>query len=221
MPLGDSRAVTTTDDSQPDDTESEDTGSDDTESEDTGSDDTGSEDAGSEDTGSDDTTEGVPSPFTSAAWLGLAAPVALVALVLSVIALVVAINSDGSGGGGGGGGGDTSSSGGSVSTSLDAELKEFEFDLGSSTIAADTDVPVSLDNTGAVVHNFALLVAGANPADESKINDGMILVNLGDVSGGESGSGTLNVPAANYLVVCLIPGHFDAGMSAQLSAAPG
>ena len=47
----------------------------------------------------------------------------------------------------------------------------------------------------------------------------MILVQFDDVDPGASLEGSLNLPAEDYLVVCLIAGHFDQGMKAPITVA--
>ena len=153
----------------------------------------------------------IPYSTVTAGWLNLFAPLVLVSLALSLIALVVAIKADETtiiqGGG----------AGGAASTTLDAEMGEFFFDLDPPTIAGDTDVAVSMTNTGSIEHNLAVLDAGKDPSSGSNITDDMILTQFDDLQSGESLSGTLNLAPETYLVVCLIPGHFDSGMKADLT----
>ena len=155
----------------------------------------------------------IPYPTLTAGWLTLLAPAVLLSLVLSIFALVLAINGYEretivqSGGGPGAG-----------ATTLDAELNEWAFVFDSPAIAAGVDVPVTMTNTGVVEHNLAVLREGADPADESLLTDSMVIANLGDLDAGASGSGTLNLDEGEYLVVCLIAGHYNAGMKAPLSA---
>ncbi len=159
-------------------------------------------------------TEDEAAEPAAGSWASLFGPLALVSLVLSIIAVIVAVNADGttvaqSDGGPAAGGAQT----------LDADLSEFAFSFSESSIAADTDVAVSFTNVGLVEHNFSVLREGANPADEASISDSMVIADLGTISGSESGSGSLNLSPAEYLVVCLVAGHFDAGMSASLTVA--
>lgn len=157
----------------------------------------------------------IPYATVTAGWLNLFAPLVVVSLALSVIAIVVAINADETTvvQGGGGGGGEA------AATALTAGMGEFFFEFDSSTIAADTDVAVTMDNIGSTVHNMVVLNAGVNPDSGANINEGMILTQFDDVEPGASLTGTLNLPPAEYLVVCLISGHFDAGMRAPLTVA--
>jgi len=69
------------------------------------------------------------------------------------------------------------------------------------TIAANTDVAVSLPNQGAAVHNFNV--------DELNIHSG-------DVQPGQTGSVTINAAPGDYQYYCSIPGHKEAGMVGTL-----
>lgn len=153
----------------------------------------------------------IPYGTAQAAWLVILTPLAVLAFVLSVVALVVAVNNEG--------GGSTvvaPAAGSSGATEVTVDLHEFAFDPDVVAVAADTDVTVTVDNTGAVQHTWAVLRAGADPADESRVTEDMILTELGPVDPGASAAGTVNLPAGTYKVICTIPGHFDAGMSGQL-----
>ena len=68
-------------------------------------------------------------------------------------------------------------------------------------IAADTDVDISLENTGAAVHTFVI--------DELKIKV--------EVAPGETGSAMINAPAGKYTFYCDVPGHREAGMEGILN----
>jgi nitrite reductase (NO-forming) len=69
------------------------------------------------------------------------------------------------------------------------------------TIAANTDVAVSLPNQGAAVHNF---------------NVDALNIHSGDVQPGQTGSVTINAAPGDYQYYCSIPGHKEAGMIGTL-----
>ncbi len=168
----------------------------------------------------------IPFSKATAGWLYLFAPLVLVSLALSLIALVVAINADGTTASQDGADETTVSedgedTGSTASTTLDAELGEFFFNLTPPTIAGGTDVAVSMTNTGAIVHNLAVIDAGTDPSSGADITDDMILTQFDDLQAGDSLSGSLNLEPETYLVVCLIPGHLEAGMKASLTVAAG
>jgi len=79
------------------------------------------------------------------------------------------------------------------------------FDIGyrveAITIPAETDVVVSLVNTGAAVHNLVV--------DE-------LAIDL-EVPAGETRVFVLNAPAGTYTYYCSQPGHRQAGMVGTLT----
>lgn len=80
------------------------------------------------------------------------------------------------------------------------------FDLGFTpddvSIPADTDMDLTLRNTGVLEHNF-------------RIDDPEVFIDL--VPGGESRSLTVNLPAGSYQFYCSVPGHAAAGMVGTLT----
>ena len=155
----------------------------------------------------------IPYSTVTAGWLNLFAPLVLVSLALSLIALVVAIQADET----------TVVQGGppegGASTTLDAEMGEFFFTFTPGRIAGDTDVAVTMSNTGSIEHNMVVLEAGKDPSSGANVTDDMILTQFDDLQSGESLSGTLNLAPETYVVVCLIPGHLESGMKANLTVA--
>lgn len=102
------------------------------------------------------------------------------------------------GGGDDGGGGDAAQGG----DSLTVATTEFEYDPASMTIDADTDVAVTLDNSGgAVEHDFI-------------VEDEDVEISAAP---GETVEGTVNLPAGDYTVYCSVPGHRESGMEASLT----
>ena len=92
---------------------------------------------------------------------------------------------------------------GGPATELTIALRDIYFDPSTFTIPADTDVPVTMTNLGAAVHNFNI-DANANPSDPD--------IHSGDVNPGETASLTINLPAGKWFFYCNIPGHANAGM---------
>ncbi len=80
-------------------------------------------------------------------------------------------------------------------------MVDVAFEPDSLTIAADTDVEISLPNTGASVHDFVI--------DELDISE--------EVAPGDTGSVTINAPAGTYTFYCKVPGHRQAGMEGTLT----
>jgi uncharacterized cupredoxin-like copper-binding protein len=141
------------------------------------------------------------------AWLAVVTLGVLVAIGISIVALFIAMN-DGDDGGG-------SAAPAGPSTSLDIEASEFAFDPADVSIVADTDVEVALANVGAVEHNWTVLEAGTTIASEADYDDSTAVAEVA-ADPGASESGTVNLPAGSYQVICTVPGHFAAGMEGTL-----
>lgn len=170
---------------------------------------TSEEDAAPENAAAD---PGVSSPLLfgsgQSAWLAILTVGVAVAIALSATALVMA-SDDGDGGDGGG-----LASAGPV-TEVEIGMTEFAFDPENVTVVAATDVAVDVVNEGAVEHNWTVV---AEPvSDAAGIADAEILFELG-ADAGSSESGTLNVEAGSYQLICTIAGHFEAGMVGELTA---
>ncbi|MDQ3224390.1 MAG: cupredoxin domain-containing protein [Gemmatimonadota bacterium] len=81
-------------------------------------------------------------------------------------------------------------------------MVDIAFEPTEFTIAADTDVVVSLPNEGMLEHNFVI--------DELDIATEL-------VPGGESTTVTINAPAGTYEYYCSVAGHREAGMVGTLT----
>jgi uncharacterized cupredoxin-like copper-binding protein len=84
------------------------------------------------------------------------------------------------------------------------EMVDIAFNPTEFTIAANQDVVVTLTNTGATMHNFAI-----------SDNQNPTVANLGisvDVQPGETTTVTINAAAGDYYFFCDVPGHEAAGM---------
>lgn len=137
------------------------------------------------------------------AWLALVSVGVLIALAVSFVALFMAMNDED------GGGGAAAPSG--PASELTVEASEFVFDPADVTIVADTDVPVTLDNVGAVEHNWTVLEAGSTITAEDEYEEAMALTQL-VAAPGAAADGSVNLAAGSYQVICTVPGHFSAGM---------
>ncbi len=117
------------------------------------------------------------------------------------------------------GGGDDggSSAGDATTTALTIEANEFEFSPSGWTVAADTDVTITLDNKGAVIHEWVLLSSGNTISSEADFDEGLVAHKISDVEAGTTGTVTFNLPAGEYQVICKLEGHLDAGMEGTLT----
>jgi uncharacterized cupredoxin-like copper-binding protein len=143
------------------------------------------------------------------AWLALVTVGVLLALGMSIVALVLATGDDGGG----------VASPTAPATALTVDADEFSFDPADAVVVADTDVEVTLDNTGAVAHNWTVLELGTTVTDEADYDPAMAIAEVAADPGG-SASSTVNLPAGDYQVICTIAGHLAAGMEGTLEVVP-
>jgi len=95
--------------------------------------------------------------------------------------------------------------GGQPPTAVTVTMVDIAFQPNDFTIAANTDVTVTLQNTGATLHNFSV-------TDHNQFPN---VPNLGidvDVQPGQTGTATVNAPPGDYYFFCDVPGHEQAGM---------
>ncbi len=82
-------------------------------------------------------------------------------------------------------------------TTVDIAFEPTEF-----TIAADTDVTITVTNAGVLQHDFV-------------VEDTDFATDL--LNGGDSTEIVVNLPAGEYTYFCSVPGHRDAGMEGTLT----
>lgn len=117
---------------------------------------------------------------------------ALLALVVSIVALVVVGASDDDG---------SSAGGAAAAQPIEADLSEFAIDL--STDATPTAGVITVRNNGTMVHNLAV-------RDTDLVSE--------DLAAGESTRlDVSSLPDGVYEVYCDIPGHAEAGMTATFA----
>jgi len=108
-----------------------------------------------------------------------------------------------------------------AATSITVGSTEFAFTPDSWTIAADTDVSVTLTNEGTLSHEWIVLTAGTNITSESEFTEQLLEMAVEVVPPGDSGSITLNLAAGTYQVICALEGHFNGGMEGTLTVSAG
>lgn len=107
------------------------------------------------------------------------------------------------------------------STTLDVSMVEFEFDPTTFVVPAGEEITLNLSNAGSVEHEFALLNAGTQIEAEADFEESMVYFEA-ELEPGDSGTFTFTAPdEGSYQVVCVIPGHFTAGMEGQLQSTAG
>lgn len=110
------------------------------------------------------------------------------------------------------------------STEIDVSMEEFMFTPTDWTVAADEEITVNLENTGAVEHEFVILQPGVTVESEADLpeTEEELLADFvyweDEVEPGETKTLTFTAPAAGtYQIICAIEDHFDAGMTGTLT----
>lgn len=94
--------------------------------------------------------------------------------------------------------------GGQPQTQVTLTMVDIAFQPTEFTIPANTDVTVTLTNSGASAHNFSVT---------DRKNEGKTNLNISvDVDPGQTGTTTINAPAGDYYFFCNVPGHEATGM---------
>ena len=142
-------------------------------------------------------------------WLALITVGTILALVLSVVAIVMSRSEGGSGGGGST----------EATSSLTIGAVDFAFEPDVWTVIADTEADVTLNNEGGVDHNWTVLELGTTITTEDEYVAGTVLVATDDIAAGESDTVAFTYASGTYQVICTISGHFNSGMAGTLTAA--
>ena len=107
------------------------------------------------------------------------------------------------------------SSGGS---SLDITMTEYKYAPAAWTVPAGKAVTLNLKNTGSVVHTWTLV---SKPVTDmsATLDKANVLFDSGDVAAGASKTVTFTAPTTpgTYQVICTDKGHFELGMTGQLT----
>jgi uncharacterized cupredoxin-like copper-binding protein len=109
---------------------------------------------------------------------------------------------------------------GAGGTALTVGADEFAFQPDTWRAAASQDVTVTINNRGAIEHNWVILTMGTDISKAAEFSTDMALFDFGSIAAGGSATRTFNVPAGTYQVICDIPGHLDGGMHGMLIVEP-
>jgi uncharacterized cupredoxin-like copper-binding protein len=88
-------------------------------------------------------------------------------------------------------------------------MVDIAFQPNALTIPANTDVTITLKNTGVTMHNFSV-------TDHNNPNVKNLGINV-NVQPGQTQTVTVNAPAGDYYFYCNVPGHEEAGMHGTLT----
>lgn len=104
------------------------------------------------------------------------------------------------------------------STTINVTMTDFAFSPNTFTVPAGQPITINATNNGASRHTFVIMKLGKD------VGQSFIAANQADiywqtfVDAGGNKSDTFTAPSTpgEYQIICDIPGHYEAGMSASL-----
>lgn len=116
-------------------------------------------------------------------------------------------------------GGASAAAGGAAGT-IDAKLDEWSIDTNSPD-AKSGKVSFDADNVGKLPHELVVLKTD-QPAGSLKVTNGQVSEKdsvgaIRDVNAGQSKSDSLDLKPGKYVLICNLPGHYQAGMYTSLT----
>ena len=129
--------------------------------------------------------------------------------VLAIAGLVAACSSSASGGG---------------SSDVNATLKEWQFDLDSSTGPAG-EITFHIQNDGEKTHEFVVIktdtMSDSLPVDEAndEVDETAFtpVDEVEDITSGSSAELTVDLEPGHYVILCNLTGHYSKGMHADFT----
>jgi len=79
------------------------------------------------------------------------------------------------------------------------------------------EVEITLDNEGPGVHELVVLEQGVRISARADFDESTSLGKIPLLAPGDSASEVFQLDPGDYQIVCLIPGHLEAGMTADLT----
>ena len=107
----------------------------------------------------------------------------------------------------------------SPSTTLKVDMSEFMFTPNDYVIPAGQEITLELKNSGSIKHDFIILKKGVvvqTSFDREKQKDDIYFQALLESNNVQTFTFTAPAEAGEYQIICGIPGHFQAGMTAKL-----
>lgn len=120
-------------------------------------------------------------------------------LAAGLVVLVLALRSGGSG----------------PTTAVTFRADEFAYRPADAEVLSGS-VEVTLANRGQVGHELVVLAPGVHITSRDQFDETMSLLTIPSIAPGSEVTATVDLPPGAYQVVCLLPGHLEAGMSATL-----
>lgn len=128
--------------------------------------------------------------------------------ILFVLALSLALTLSGCGG-----------ASGSASKSINVTITDFAFSPNTFTVAAGAQISFNAVNNGAVQHSFAVMKLGNQVQSRfTEADKPNIYWQSANVQPGQSATDSFTAPTdpGEYQIICVVPGHFEAGMAGKL-----
>jgi uncharacterized cupredoxin-like copper-binding protein len=95
---------------------------------------------------------------------------------------------------------------------------DFTFGKDVVEVPSGSDVTIRVRNSGSLEHTWTVLAAGVQVATAEDVSASSILFTV-SVKPAQSTEVPFSVPAAgSYQVICTVPGHLEAGMTATLES---
>ena len=101
---------------------------------------------------------------------------------------------------------------------LEIEMKEFTFIPDTFTVPAGTEVTLNLTNSGALEHEWVIMIYGKEATIPFNEDDEANIFWEHELDAGAEASVTFTSPSqpGEYQVVCGTPGHLEQGMKGKL-----
>jgi plastocyanin len=111
---------------------------------------------------------------------------------------------------------------GSNSTTFDVEMNEFKFIPDTLTVPAGAAITLNLNNTGALEHEYVIMVMGSDVTLPFDADDEANIYWEKELPTKESATVQFIAPSqpGTYQVVCGTAGHLEQGMKATLIVTP-
>ncbi|MGE5249244.1 MAG: cupredoxin domain-containing protein [Bacteroidota bacterium] len=102
---------------------------------------------------------------------------------------------------------------------INVTMTDFKFTPDTFTIPAGKEISFTARNNGAVTHDFIIMKLGTNAGDNYGPEDEPNVFWKTEVPAGQTSTETFTAPSepGEYQVLCGVPGHYVAGMSAKLT----
>ncbi len=83
-------------------------------------------------------------------------------------------------------------------------------------LALAGEVEIYFENKGLTGHELILLQEGQRITHSDQFDESIQLTKIPSIASGTNFTGTITLEPGTYQMICLLPGHFEAGMDADL-----